>query len=256
MSSDRDEKLLAAIRELDMQLSRMAALVETQLTGAISAFERRDLAAARALIDGDRRINQFDRTIEDKVMALLRESPIDERNLREVMSVMRVTNDLERVGDLAKNVAKRTILIAQDQEMTPIAGVARMGRVSARLFSDILDAYAARNTEAARAGWHGDDEVDQLYHSVFTEILEVMAAQPQRVNACAQLVFIAKNFERVADHATNIAEATHFLVTGTPHFASPVEMQEAISEQLTGGAREVAAPNNTIPFVPRTDKGD
>lgn len=201
-------------------LSRMAALVETQLQGAINAFERRDISAAELLVSADRRIDEYDRDIEEKIMSLLAKEVLPEPSLREVMTIMKLTGELERVGDLAKNIARRTLVVSREAPARPSLGVVRMGRASLRQISDILNAYAARNLEAAKAVWGGDDEVDELYNSVFEEILRAMMDDPSKVNACTHLVFIAKNFERVGDHATNIAEAIHFLVTGSP-FVEP-----------------------------------
>ncbi len=195
----------------------MAALVETQLAGAISAFERRDVAAATALIAADQRIDEYDRDIEVKVMELLGKGALPQDALRDVMTMMKIAGELERVGDLAKNIAKRTRVVSSEgMPAQPTSGVTRMGRVSLRQMSDILNAYGARNITAARAVWGGDNELDALYNSVFQEIVQSMMEDPQLINVCTHLVFIAKNFERVGDHATNIAEAIHFLVTGTP----------------------------------------
>lgn len=193
----------------------MAALVEKQLLGAITAFERRDVTAAEELIVADCRIDEMDLDIETKIMALMADQAFPEEALREVMTLIKMTGELERVGDLAKNVAKRTLVVSREAPARPTLGVARMGRASLRQFSDILNAYALRNIEAAKAVWGGDDELDELYNSVFQEILLAMMEDSGKVNACTHLVFIAKNFERVGDHATNIAEAIHFLVTGT-----------------------------------------
>ena len=201
---------------IEIELSRMAAQVESNLAASISAFERRDLAAAERLVAADKRIDEFDRDIESKVMKVLADGPLPEDALLEVMTVMKLTGELERVGDLAKNVAKRTMVVSREAPARPTSGVVRMGRASLRQFSDILNAYSARNLRAAKAVWGGDDELDELYNSVFEEILLAMMKDSARVNACTHLVFIAKNFERVGDHATNIAEAIHFLMTGSP----------------------------------------
>lgn len=200
---------------LETALSRMAAQVENQLSKAVAAFERRDLPAAEAVIAGDERIDALDDDIERQVMDLLLKSPLPEDALREVMTISKLAGELERVGDLAKNVAKRTLVVSREAPARPTSGVARMGRASLRQFSDILNAYAARNLDAAKAVWGGDDELDELYNSVFEEILLAMMGDPKSVNACTHLVFTAKNFERVGDHATNIAEILHFLLTGS-----------------------------------------
>jgi phosphate transport system protein len=201
--------------ELETALSRMAAKVESQLADAISAFERRDLESAEKVIAGDEPIDALDHAIEAKIMDLLLKGPLPEQALREVMTVGKLAGELERVGDLAKNVAKRTLVVSLEAPSKPASGVARMGRASLRQLSDILTAYAARNLTAAKAVWGGDDELDELYNSVFQEILVAMMHDPAKVNACTHLVFTAKNFERVGDHATNIAEALHFLMTGS-----------------------------------------
>lgn len=201
--------------DLETALSRMAAKVENQLTNAVMAFERRDLPAAERVIAGDELIDNLDHAIEAMVMQLLLNGPLPEDALREVMTVSKLAGELERVGDLAKNVAKRTLVVSREAPARPTSGVARMGRASLRQFSDILNAYAARNLPAALAVWGGDDDLDELYNSVFAEILMSMMEDPASVNACTHLVFTAKNFERVGDHATNIAEALHFLLTGS-----------------------------------------
>jgi len=192
----------------------MAAQVESQLAGAVAAFERRDLQAAEKIIANDERIDAIDDAIEAKVMNLLLNGPLPEEALREVMTVGKMAGELERVGDLAKNVAKRTLVVSLEAPARPTSGVARMGRACLRQLADILNAYAGRNLDAAKAVWEGDDELDELYNSVFQEILVAMMRDPAKVNACTHLVFTAKNFERVGDHATNIAEALHFLMTG------------------------------------------
>ena len=194
----------------------MAALVESQLQAAINAFERRDVVTAEGLIANDARIDVYDRDIETSVMTLLASEKLPLEAVREATTIMKLSGELERVGDLAKNVAKRTLVVSREAPAKPTLGVVRMGRASLRQFADILNAYATRNLDAAIAVWSGDDELDELYNSVFQEILAAMMEDPMRVNACTHLVFIAKNFERVGDHATNIAEAIHFLVTGAP----------------------------------------
>ncbi len=206
--------LVSELRCLEADLAQMAGLVEAQLSESITAFERRDMAAAENIIVVDARVDALYRAIDSRVMSILAGGPIPMTELREAMTVMKISGDLERVGDLAKNVAKRTLVISREKSTRLNAGVARMGRASLRQISDILNSYAARNLTAAKAVWNGDDELDELYNSVFRETLRTMMEDSTQVNACTHLVFIAKNFERVGDHATNIAEAVHFLLTG------------------------------------------
>lgn len=202
------------MRSLEIELTQMAAQVEAQLSRAITAFERRDIATAEAVVEGDAKIDALHIQIERRVMMVLGEGGLDEKGLRDVMATMKVAGELERVGDLAKNVGKRTLVISRESPSKAASGVTRMGRASLRQIADILTAYSSRNIAAARAVWGGDDDLDELYNSVFREILQEMMEDSSAVNACTHLVFIAKNYERVGDHATNIAEALHFLVTG------------------------------------------
>ncbi len=203
-------------RPLDIELSQMAALVEKQLAAAIEAFERRDVASAETIVDADKRIDDAHAVIEQKVMNALASVGDHPRELREIIMTMKVSGELERVGDLAKNVAKRTLVVSREAYARPSMGVTRMGRAALRQFSDMLNAFHGKNLEAAVVVWGGDDEIDELYNSVFQEIILDMMEDAARINACTHLVFIAKNFERVGDHATNIAEALHFCLTGTP----------------------------------------
>lgn len=204
------------LRALEIDLAQMAALVENQLAEAITAFERRDVGAAQRIIDSDQRVDAFHDAIEGDVMTLLMQGPQSARALRETMTIMKISGDLERVGDLAKNVAKRTLVVSRERAPQPYLGVARMGKASLQQIADVLNAYTARDPAAAKAVWGGDDELDELYNSLFREILLAMMADPSQINVCTHLVFIAKNFERVGDHATNIAEAVHLLATGDP----------------------------------------
>jgi len=201
---------------LEILLVQMAALVETNLGDAITAVERRDVALAEKLIAMDARIDRLHVSLEMDAYKLLEKNILNSEQLRGVLAMIRMATDLERVGDLAKNIARRVCIIAREKLVPHNAGLIRMGGVSLRQFSDVLNAYISRDLEAAVAVWAGDDEVDQLYQSVFREILVGMQEDTARVNSSTHMVFIAKNFERVADHATNIAEALHFLMTGHP----------------------------------------
>ncbi len=213
MTSSKNSSM-TPLAALDVDLAKMAAHVEAQLSQAVSAFERRDPNQATIVRLGDQAIDAAHRTIEQSVYDILETNQLQGADLREAITVLKVAAELERVGDLAKNVAKRTLVIAQEPESTAVTGVARMGRESIKQIAHVLDAYGARDVEAGDAVWCGDDDLDELHNSVFQEILAAMMEDPSHVNACTHLSFIAKNFERVGDHATNIAEALHFLVTG------------------------------------------
>ena len=203
-----------AINALDVDHSVMAALVEQQLADAIQALERRDVDAARRAVSTDVRVDALHRKIEVAAIQTLVDGVDNPHEVRALVSAMKVAGDLERVGDLAKNVARRSLVLNEHPLVSASAGVARMGRAALRQISDILNAYSARNLAAAKAVWGGDDDLDELYNSVFEETLVAMMDDSGLVSACTHLVFMAKNFERVGDHATNIAETLHFLVTG------------------------------------------
>ncbi|MEZ5897379.1 MAG: phosphate signaling complex protein PhoU [Parvularculaceae bacterium] len=202
------------VNALEIEFSQMAAFVETQLGEAILAFERRDVAAAGRVIAADKKTDAAHRAIDDHVMEILKQGPLDEVALRQVMSVLKMAADLERVGDLAKNVAKRTIVISREMPIRSIPGVVRMGRASLRQLSDVLNAYNDASLNAATAVWGGDDVLDELYNSIFREIMMEMMTDSSKTSAYTHLVFIAKNFERIGDHATNLAEALHYQLTG------------------------------------------
>jgi phosphate transport system protein len=203
-----------AMRALEIDYAQMAALVEAQLADAINAFERRDVALAERVVAGDKRVDALQRKIDAVALLTLEEGNLSKADIREATGAMKVAADLERVGDLAKNVAKRTLVVSEHRLTSATAGVVRMGRTSLRQISDVLNAFGSRNSAAAKAVWGGDDELDELYNSVFHEILLAMRSDTAQIDALTHLVFIAKNFERVGDHATNIAEVLHFLITG------------------------------------------
>ena len=128
---------------------------------------------------------------------------------------MKIANNLERVGDLAKNIAKRTIVIIESDPMVPLTrSIERMGRLVVSRLKEVLDAYTSNDLDRAMAVWSRDDEVDEHYNSLFRELLTYMMGDPRTITACAHLLFVAKNLERIGDHATNIAEIIHYEITG------------------------------------------
>ena len=149
-------------------------------------------------------------------MTIARRQPVA-IDLRELISAIRVAGDLERVGDLAKNIAKRTIKIgAESRVPRAIVGLKHMNEVATELMKDVLDAYAQRDVERARDVWERDVDLDALEDSVFRDLLTHMMEDPRNISFCAHLLFCSKNIERIGDHATNIAETVVYLVTGQP----------------------------------------
>ncbi len=206
-----------ALRALEVDFAQISALVETQLSEAISALERRDIAVAERVILTDKKVDALNRQIDAKVLETLKAGPMPDRQLREAVSYMKLAGELERVGDLAKNVARRTLVVSREAPaQSLITGVVRMGRASLRQLSDILSAFQSGDLTAATAVWAGDTDLDELYNSLYRELMQSMAEDSKRIVIGAHLLFISKNFERIGDHATNIAEAIHFVETGAP----------------------------------------
>jgi phosphate transport system protein len=138
-------------------------------------------------------------------------------DLRDIVGALRVANDLERIGDLAKNIATRVGALDDDIELTKVLrGVEHMADLVLSQIKDVLDAYTRRDVEKALAVWRGDEEVDAVNNSLFRELLTYMMEDPRNISLCIHLLFCAKNIERMGDHATNIAETVYYIVEGRP----------------------------------------
>jgi phosphate transport system protein len=206
-----DEELDA----LTAEVSRMGGLAEAELTDAVQAITRRNLTLAQAVISRDERLDEIESEIERRAIRLiaLRQPVADD--LRRTVAALKISTNLERCGDLAKNIAKRALVIAESDPITPVTrSIERMGELVASRLKDVLDAFAARDIERANAVWRRDHEIDEHYDSVFRELLTYMMADPRTINSSAHLLFVAKNLERIGDHATNIAEIIHYEVLG------------------------------------------
>ena len=136
------------------------------------------------------------------------------QDLREIIAALKISSDIERIGDYAANVAKRAIALTQSPPMRPVGGVARMGRLVQQIIKDTLDAFGAKDADKAVAAWKRDQDVDDMYNSLFREMLTYMMEDPRNIGPSTHLMFIAKNIERIGDHATNIAEIIHYEITG------------------------------------------
>ncbi len=206
-----DEELDAITAEL----ARMGGLAEAEVADSIAAIARHDVALAEAVIARDERLDALEMEIERKAIRLiaLRQPVADD--LRRTVAAMKVSMNLERVGDLAKNIAKRALVIAQSKPLTPLtSSIERMGELVSTRLKDVLDALASREVDRAIAVWTGDHEIDEHYDAIFRELLTYMMADPRTIASCAHLLFVAKNLERIGDHATNIAEILHYEITG------------------------------------------
>jgi phosphate transport system protein len=203
------------LQELTRMVAEMGGLAEKQIADAVDALARRDTDRAQRSVASDPSIDALQREIEEKaVLTIARRQPMAV-DLREVVSALRVSNDLERIGDLAKNIGKR--VLALDGEFYPpklIRGVEHMGALVLGQLKEVLDSYARHDLKQAMAVWHGDEEIDAICTSLFRELLTYMMEDPHHITFCIHLMFCAKNFERMGDHATNIAETVYYMVEG------------------------------------------
>jgi phosphate transport system protein len=208
-SFDADLEALAGM------IGDMGARAGQALANATKALLERNVHLAQQVIAADRSIDDLQHQIEERAVSTIAKRQPMAIDLREIISTMRIANDLERVGDLAKNVAKRVIAIGeQPSPVTVASGLGTLSRrVSEQLFQ-VLWAYRDRNDRAALDVWRADGAIDALFTSLFREPLTYMMEDPRSIGFCTHLLFCAKNLERVGDHATNIAETTHYVITG------------------------------------------
>jgi phosphate transport system protein len=199
---------------LTQEVARMGGLAEIAINDALSAVIRRDTEQAQAVIERDARIDAAQREVERRAIKLFALRQPMASDLRVVLTAWRIAGELERVGDLAKNIAKRSLILNQAEPIGLARSVERMGKLAAAHLKQVLDAYANRDLQGAIAVWFQDDNIDAHYNSLFRELLTYMIEDPRTIGSCAHLLFIAKNIERSGDHGTNIAEYIHFLVTG------------------------------------------
>ncbi len=205
------------LRELSSRLAEMGGLAERLLADSVRALVKRDTDLAQRVIASDVQIDLLLREIEEKaVLTIARRQPMAV-DLREIVAALRISNDLERVGDLAKNTAKRVLALdGEYQAPRLLRGVEHMSEMVLAQLKEVLDAYGARDDKRAVAVWKRDGEVDAMYTSLFRELLTYMMEDPRHITLCTHLLFCAKNIERIGDHATNIAETIYYLVVGEP----------------------------------------
>jgi phosphate transport system protein len=203
------------LQELARKVAEMGGLAEKEIGDAVEALAKRDPALAQRVMAIDLSTDQLQREIEEKaILTIARRQPMAV-DLREIVAALRLANDLERIGDLAKNIAKRVVALNGDfPPQKLIRGVEHISDLVLEQLKDVLDAYAQRDLAKAIAVWRGDDKVDAMYTSVFRELLTYMMEDPRNITFCTHLLFCAKNIERMGDHATNIAETVYYMVEG------------------------------------------
>src|SRR5215475_14933528 len=202
------------LEALSALTDQMGGLAEAQFAAAIEAIARRDSIAAENAVGGDARIDAVQQEIEDRAMKLLALRQPMAVDLRETLAAIKTAAELERIGDLAKNIAKRALVLNREPPIRLTQSLARMGKAAQNQLKQVLDAFTSRNAEEAEAVWARDGEIDEIYNSLFRELLTYMMEDPRTIGLCTHLLFIAKNIERSGDHATNIAETVYHMVTG------------------------------------------
>jgi phosphate transport system protein len=204
------------LKSLDQTIARMGGLAEAQLQSAIQALVRRDGEIGQQVVQADARIDDLEHQVSALAVRLLALRQPVAQDLREVVAALKISSDLERIGDYAANIGKRVIALAQVAPFKLPAGVPRMGWLAQKIIKDVLGAYSERDAQKALAAWQSDEEVDETYSGLFRELLTHMMEDPRNIGACTHMLFIAKNIERIGDHATNIAETVYYMVVGEP----------------------------------------
>jgi phosphate transport system protein len=204
------------LRRLSNTIVEMGGLAESQLRAAIEAVVERDSERAARVVEGDAEVDRLEREVDNLGLRVLALRQPVARDLREVFAALRIASDLERICDYAANVAKRSMALNQSPPVQPVHALPRMAQLAQLLVKDVIDAYVAHDSDKAYSVWMRDRELDQMYASLFRELLTYMMEDPRSITACTHLLFMAKNIERIGDHATNIAENLYYLVNGTP----------------------------------------
>jgi len=207
----------ADLQDLIRVVAEMGGLAEKQISDAFEALDKQDLVLAQRVVADDAKIDALQREIEEKsILTIARRQPMAV-DLREIVGALRVSNDLERIGDLAKNIAKRVSALDGDfQAQQVMRGVEHMTDLVLAQIKDVLDSFARRDAVKAMTVWRSDEEVDAVNNSLFRELLTYMMEDPRNISYCIHLLFCAKNIERMGDHATNIAETVYYMAEGRP----------------------------------------
>jgi phosphate transport system protein len=201
--------------ELDRLTAQMGGLAEKLQADAFASLERRDPNLAATAVSSDKAIDALEQQIQERAILMIAKRQPLANDLRHIMTILKIASDLERIGDLAKNIAKRAFAVAGESHPKPLMnGLRHMNELAMRQLKDVLDALSTRDAAKARDVWNSDAGLDALYNSVFRELLTYMMEDPRNIGLCTHLLFGAKNIERIGDHTTNIAENILYLVEG------------------------------------------
>lgn len=202
------------IAQLRAVISRMGGLCESQIAEATEALMGRNVEAARTVVDADKRLDLMEAEAEALAVRIIAlRAPLAD-DLREIIAALKIAGVMERIGDYAKNIAKRASVVAQSQPVAPAVIIPEMARVVIEIIRDTLDAFVDRDAERALAILSRDQQVDEFYNSLFRSLLTFMMENPHYITPSTHLLFVAKNLERIGDHATSVAEMVYYSVTG------------------------------------------
>jgi len=202
------------LRQLGNMLTEMGGIVENQVAMASEAIMTRDSTVASKVVEADPRVDAIERQVEQFVIRMLALRQPLAGDLRLIIAALKITGDLERMGDYASNVAKRSIVLDQFPLPYSLGGLAHMARLVQENLKTIIDAVGEQDADKAVEVWRSDQAIDDLYNTIFRELITYMMEDPRNITPCTHLLFIAKNLERIGDHATNIAETIHYAVKG------------------------------------------
>ena len=204
------------LNRLQQGIAEMGSLAEGELQNAVQALVRRNADLGHQIVLDDARIDELEQNATAQVVRLLALRQPMASDLREIVAALKISSDLERIGDYAANIGKRVVALSQTPPFKLPASLPRMGWLAQQNIRDTLAAYSERNADKALRAWQADEELDETYSSLFRELLTHMMEDPRNIGSCTHLLFIAKNIERIGDHATNIAETVYSMVLGEP----------------------------------------
>ena len=202
------------LNRLQHGIAEMGSLAELELQNAVQALVRRNAELGHQIVQDDVHIDELEQQATAQVVRLLALRQPMASDLREIVAALKISSDLERIGDYAANIGKRVVALSQTPPFKLPAALPRMGWLAQQNIRDTLAAYSERNADKALRAWQADEELDETYSSLFRELLTHMMEDPRNIGSCTHLLFIAKNIERIGDHATNIAETIYFMVVG------------------------------------------
>jgi len=202
------------LKDLKQRLLQMASLAEESIARAMKALVERDSALAEEVVQSDEAINMLEIEVDELSLRLLALRQPIAKDLRFIASALKINSDLERIGDLSVNIAQRTLNLLKEPLLKPLIDLPRMAELAQKMVKDSLDAFVNQDAELARSVCERDDEVDQLNDQIFRELLTYMFQDAKNINRAVDLILVGRNLERVADHATNIAEDVVYMVKG------------------------------------------